>query len=77
MEMTTAEIFEDLKGAEIPEDLYAQMKDLFERADFVKFAKFTATDEENATVLPQAVHFVTATYEQEIAGQAGNDEKEE
>lgn len=77
MEMTTAEIFEDLKGAEIPEDLYAQMKDLFERADFVKFAKFTATDEENATVLPQAVHFVTATYEQEIAGQAGNDEKKE
>ena len=51
------------------------MKDLFERADFVKFAKFTATDEENATVLPQAVHFVTATYEQEIAGEAGNDEK--
>ena len=42
------------------------MKSLFERADFVKFAKFTATDEENATVLPQAVHFVTATYEQEI-----------
>ena len=66
MEMTTAEIFEGLKGSDIPEDLYAQMKDLFERADYVKFAKFTATDEENATVLPQAVHFVTATYEQEI-----------
>lgn len=66
MEMTTAEIFDGLKGSDIPEDLYAQMKDLFERADFVKFAKFTATDEENATVLPRAVHFVTATYEQEI-----------
>ena len=81
MEMTTAEIFEGLKGSDIPEDLYAQMKDLFERADFVKFAKFTATDEENATVLPQAVHFVTATYqaelEEEIPGQAGNDDKEE
>ena len=76
-EMTTAEIFNDLKGGDVPQDLYAQMKDLFERADFVKFAKFTATDEENATVLPQAVHFVTATYEQEIAGGAGNDEKEE
>ena len=75
MEMTTAEIFNDLKGSNVPPDLYAEMKDLFERADFVKFAKFTATDEENATVLPQAVHFVTATYEQEIAGQAGNDEK--
>ena len=74
MEMTTAEIFGDLRGSDIPEDLYAEMKELFERADFVKFAKFTATDKENASVLPQAVHFVTATYEQQIAG---NPEKEE
>ena len=81
MEMTTAEIFEDLKGSGIPEDLYAEIKTLFERADFVKFAKFTATDEENATVLPQAVHFVTATYqadlEEEMPGEAGNEEKKE
>lgn len=77
MEMTTAEIFEGLKGSEIPEDLYREMKDLFERADFVKFAKFTATDEENATVLPQAVNFVTETYQQEIADEAGNEEKKE
>ena len=66
LEMTTAEIFEGLKGTDVPAALYEEMKELFERADFVKFAKFTATDEENATVLPQAVHFVTATYEQEI-----------
>jgi hypothetical protein len=81
MEMTTAEIFEGLRGSDIPKDLYEEMKALFERADFVKFAKFTATDEENATVLPQAVHFVTATYqaqlEEEIPGQAGNEEKKE
>ena len=77
LEMTTAQIFEDLKGADIPQDLYDEMKTLFERADFVKFAKFTATDEENAQVLPQAVRFVTTTYEQEIAGQAGNDERQE
>jgi len=78
MEMTTAEIFQDLKGADIPEDLFQEMKGLFERADFVKFAKFTASDEENATVLPQAVRFVTTTYqtelEEEIPGQAGNDD---
>ena len=74
MEMTTAEIFEDLKGTDIPEDLYAEMKDLFERADFVKFAKYTAPDQENAKVLPQAVRFVTSTYQQEIADQVGNDE---
>ncbi len=66
MEMTTAEIFDGLKESDIPEDLYAQMKDLFERADFVKFAKFTATDEENATVLPRAVNFVTTTYQVQL-----------
>ena len=75
LEMTTAEIFEDLKGADIPRDLYDEMKTLFERADFVKFAKFTATDEENAQVLPQAVRFVTATYEQELAEQVKQEEE--
>ena len=69
----------DLRETDVPEDLYKEMKDLFERADFVKFAKYIATPEDNATVLPQAVRFVTATYQmqveqEEIAGQAGNDE---
>ena len=66
MEMTTAEIFDGLKGSDVPADLYQEMKDLFERADFVKFAKFTASDQENAQVLPQAVRFVTATYQSEL-----------
>lgn len=81
MEMTTAEIFEGLKGTDIPEELYREMKDLFERADFVKFAKYTASDEDNAQVIPQAVRFVTTTYqaqlEEEIPGETGNDKKEE
>jgi len=66
MEMTTAEIFADMKKTDVPKELYDQMKDLFERADFVKFAKYTATDEENAKVLPGAVRFVTETYQSEI-----------
>ncbi len=70
MEMTTAEIFSDLKGSDIPEELYNEMKDLFERADFVKFAKFVASKEENATVLPQAVRFVTSTYQTEVEEEA-------
>ena len=73
LEMTTAEIFDGLKKTDVPADLYEEMKDLFERADFVKFAKYTASDEDNAKVLPGAVRFVTETYQQEIAGQAGND----
>lgn len=66
MEMTTAEIFEGLKGADIPEDLFLEMKGLFETADFVKFAKFTASDEDNAKVLPSAVRFVTTTYQSQL-----------
>ena len=82
MEMTTAEIFEGLRGTDIPADLYQEMKGLFERADFVKFAKYIATPEDNATVLPQAVRFVTSTYqtqveeEAEMADQSGNDGEE-
>ena len=81
MEMTTAEIFEGLRETDVPADLYQEMKDLFERADFVKFAKYIATSEDNATVLPQAVRFVTTTYQTQVeeeaekADQASNDEE--
>jgi len=70
MEMTTAEIFSEMKETDVPADLYEEMKDLFERADFVKFAKFTVPKEDNATVLPQAVRFVTATYQVEVEEEA-------
>ena len=72
MEMTTAEIFEGLRGTDIPADLYQEMKDLFERADFVKFAKYIATPEDNATVLPQAVRFVTSTYQTQVEEEAAD-----
>ena len=62
MEMTTAEIMKELKKTDVTEDLQTGLKELFERADFVKFAKYTATDEDNAAALPLAVRFVTATY---------------
>jgi len=65
MEMTTAEIFSGLKDTDIPKDLYLEMKTLFETADFVKFAKHLATNEENAAAVPSAVRFVTATYQNE------------
>lgn len=66
LEMTTAEIFGDLKKTDIPADLYEELKTLFERADFVKFAKYTASEEDNRKVMPLAVRFVTTTYQQEI-----------
>lgn len=66
MEMTTAEIFEDMKATDAPEELLGELKGLFERADFVKFAKFLASDEDNAATLPLAVRFVTATYQVDV-----------
>ncbi len=66
MEMTTAEIFDEMKSKDAPKELLEEVKDLFERADFVKFAKFTASDDDNAKALPVAVKFVTETYQAEI-----------
>lgn len=66
MEMTTAEIFDQMKKVDAPKELVREVNDLFVRADFVKFAKYVASDEDNAAVLPVAVRFVTETYQAEI-----------
>ena len=66
-EMTTAELFSALKdNRDLTPDLYSEAKELFETADFVKFAKHTASDEDNARALPVAVRFVTSTYQTEV-----------
>lgn len=66
-EMTTAELFQALKDEkDLSPDLFNETKELFERADFVKFAKYTAPDEDNAKALPLAVRFVTSTYQTEL-----------
>ena len=70
MEMTTGEIFTALKGTDLRRDLYDEMKVLFERADFVKFAKHTASREENAGVIPASVRFVTETYQAAVEEEA-------
>lgn len=63
-EMTTADLFDALKGNQdlVPE-LFNDTKELFETADFVKFAKFVVADSYNSKVLPLAVRFVTSTYQ--------------
>lgn len=62
-EMTTAELFDALKPCrEIDAELLSSTRELFELADFVKFAKHTASSEENAAALPLAIHFVMSTY---------------
>lgn len=77
MEMTTAEIFNDMKKTDVPSELLDELKDLFERADFVKFAKFAASDEDNAKALPVAVRFVTSTYQVELDNETSQKPKEE
>lgn len=74
-EMTTAELFDALKSdKDITPEMFSSLKDLFERADFVKFAKHVATDEENAEALPLAVSFVTTTYQADIEKENAGEE---
>lgn len=73
MEMTTAEIFDDMKSKDVPAELLADAKELFERADFVKFAKYVASEEDNASVLPLAVRFVTETYQADVESNDGGE----
>ena len=73
-EMTTAELFNALKDSkDISPELFNDAKELFETADFVKFAKHTAGDEENAKALPVAVRFVTGTYQSELEEEQSKD----
>ena len=63
-EMTTAELFAALREAkDLPDELREETRAVFECADFVKFAKHTASEEENTRALPTAVRFVTSTYQ--------------
>lgn len=69
MEMTTAELFGEMTATDLPKDQLEELQKLFERADFVKFAKYVATDEDNASTVPLAVRFVTQTYQSELLTQ--------
>ncbi len=76
MEMTTAEIFDALKGKEIDPQLMDEARNLFVMSDLVKFAKMTVTDDDNVKAVPSAVRFVTSTWkasEDENSGQADGD----
>lgn len=78
VEMTTSDIFDALKGEKaIPQELYLRTRELFELADFVKFAKHLASREENAAAIPTAVQFVTTAYQAELTAEATQTVKEE
>ena len=61
-EMTTDELFSALKGcSELSPELYLSARELFETADYVKFAKHYADGQEASRALGVAVSFVTST----------------
>ena len=61
MEMTTAEIFDDMKKTDAPAELLAEVKRLFELADFVKFAKHAPDAEQNESLYTGVYYFVENT----------------
>ena len=71
MEMTTSEIFPELEKEVGDKTVCGDLKTLFERADFVKFAKYVASEQENASAVPVAVKFVNDTYQHDIERKSG------
>ncbi len=71
MEKTTGEILTSLSEHKIEPKEYENLKDLFILSDFVKFAKYKPTKEDNEKAVPAAVRFVNATYLQEIEEEKG------
>lgn len=66
LEQTSAEMFRELCEKDIDPALTEKLKDLFTTADFVKFAKHTASDQENENAVPTAIRFVNETYMNDI-----------
>lgn len=60
MEMTTSEIIEHLQK-EGDNQMLLELKELFETADLVKFAKYSAQINENDLNLENAIHFIDNT----------------
>ncbi|MBQ0024376.1 MAG: hypothetical protein KBT00_01445 [Bacteroidales bacterium] len=70
MEDTSAELFDDLKDKDIDPALFDRIKELFTTADYVKFAKHTASEAENEDAIPVAVKFVNDTYMQQVESES-------
>lgn len=73
-EMTTLELFSALKGKEgLTPELFDSARELFECADYVKFAKHIVDRDEVSRALPLAVNFVTSTYQTQLEEERSKD----
>lgn len=76
-EMTSGEVLGYLKKkTDLRKDLRDGLGHLFEVADFVKFARHTVEDAENAGVVPFATSFVTATWQEVLEAEAAEKKEE-
>ena len=68
MEMTTSEIIEHLQEVN-DENAIAELRELFETADLVKFAKYSTLINENDRNLVNAIEYINSTKKEEPAVQ--------
>ena len=61
LEMTSDEVFAQLKQFNLEPDISSLIEDLFVSADLVKFAKYSPVPSENEAVIPQALDIVERT----------------
>lgn len=66
MESTSNEIFESLSKENLPQRELTELKEVFDTADLVKFAKYRSSKDEAENAIPVAVRFVNNTFIQEI-----------
>ena len=76
MEQTSAEILEDLSGVNMEPKIYKELAELLNVSDLVKFAKYTAQEQECESSVPAAVRFVNSTYLQEVEQESEDKQKE-
>lgn len=76
IERTSGEILTDLSTKDVQPSDYEAVKELFGTADLVKFAKYTASEQENENAVPVAVRFVNDTFMQELESSAGKSKEE-
>ena len=79
VEMTTDDILEEIKPLHFPKETYNKLKDTMEVADFVKFAKYSASNLESENAMNRMTEFVNETNAQyqQMKAQAEAERKEE
>ena len=66
MEKTSNEILEELSNVNLEPRIYMELEELLQLSDLVKFAKYSAEEQECERAIPMSVRFVNATFLQEI-----------